>query len=82
MIANTINNARTIAGNAEGVLLANRYRIIRQLGQGGPGGGSGVPPLHWDNGRLARCGRAAARPTYFAKTRLCVRRFFGIITGV
>ena len=61
MIANTINDAVTIAGNGEGTLLANRYRIIRQLGQGGPGGGSGVPPLHWDNGRLARCGRAESR---------------------
>ena len=37
MTYNTINDARTIAGNAEGTLLANRYRVVKQLGQGGMG---------------------------------------------
>jgi hypothetical protein len=37
MIYNTINDAQTIAGNGEGTLLANRYCIMRQLGQGGMG---------------------------------------------
>ncbi len=37
MTNDTINGAQTIAGNAEGTLLAGRYRIIRQLGAGGLG---------------------------------------------
>ena len=37
MIYNTINDAQTIVGSGEGTLLANRYCIMRQLGQGGMG---------------------------------------------
>ena len=37
MIYNTINDAQTVAGSGEGTLFANRYRVVRQLGQGGMG---------------------------------------------
>ena len=37
MNENTINNDVTMAGESERALLANRYRIIKQLGQGGMG---------------------------------------------
>ena len=35
MTDNTINDDKTIAGGGEGATTAGRYRIIRQLGQGG-----------------------------------------------
>ena len=37
MNENTMNNAVTMAGESARPLLANRYRIVRQLGQGGMG---------------------------------------------
>ena len=35
MIANTINDDKTIAGGGEGTILAGRYKVISQLECGG-----------------------------------------------
>ena len=37
MFQPTINDATTIPGYSTGMMLANRYRVVRQLGQGGMG---------------------------------------------
>ena len=37
MIDNTINDNRTIADGGKDMILAGRYHILRQLGQGGMG---------------------------------------------
>ena len=35
MIEGTINDDRTVAGGGKDMILAGRYHILRQLGQGG-----------------------------------------------
>ena len=35
MIEGTINDGRTVAGGGKDMILAGRYHILRQLGQGG-----------------------------------------------
>ena len=38
MIANTVNDAKTIAGGGEGAILAGRYKAFRRPGLGGKNG--------------------------------------------
>ena len=37
MFDNTINDAKTVAGDGKDMALAGRYHILRRLGQGGIG---------------------------------------------
>jgi len=48
----TINNDKTIAGSI-GTLLAGRYRILRQLGEGGMGTGWLAEDRQLDNRKVA-----------------------------
>ena len=53
MLDNTINDAKTIAGGGTGAILAGRYHIIRQLGQGGMGSVWLVEDRQLDNRKVA-----------------------------
>ena len=53
MTANTTNDAMTISEIAEDALLANRYHIVRQLGQGGMGSVWLAEDMQLDNKQFA-----------------------------